>query len=287
MSAYFNPTIAGLTVRATLGRRRAFLFAIPAVILIVLTLVLRASKNGPGVLWPDRVLGDFGFSVLLPLTALIVGTGVLGAEIDDGSAIHLLATPVRRGSVVVTKFAVAAAATALFAAVPELIAGLLAPGSAKLAFALFVGALAGSVIYSAVFVLASVLTTRAIAFGLLYVLIWEGLLSNLVGGARILSIAHYCLGIANAIHPDANLNAGLSLGTSLVLGVIVTVGALILATRRLSSFAIQGEPALSPPVRPIDKKRELSCAPSTQIGARTGGPDAPSSPADARTARPD
>ena len=84
-------------------------------ILIALTLVLRASRPrrpGVDVLWPDRVLGDFGFSVLLPLTALIIGTGVLGAEIDDGSAIHLLATPVRRGSVVVTKFAVAAAVTA-------------------------------------------------------------------------------------------------------------------------------------------------------------------------------
>ena len=45
MSAYFNPTIAAITVRATLGRRRAFLFAIPAVVLIALTLVLRASKN--------------------------------------------------------------------------------------------------------------------------------------------------------------------------------------------------------------------------------------------------
>jgi len=242
MSAYFNPTIAALTVRATLGRRRALLFAIPAVILIALTLVLRASRPGPDVSWPDQVLGDFGFSVLLPLTALIVGTGVLGAEIDDGSAIHLLATPVRRATIVLTKFAVAAAVTAVFAAVPELLAGLLAPYSGGLAIGLFVGALVGSVIYSAVFVLASVLTTRAIAFGLLYVLIWEGLLSNLVGGARILSIAHYCLGIANYIHPDASLQAGLSLGTSAILGAIVTVGALILATRRLSTFAIQGEP---------------------------------------------
>jgi ABC-2 type transport system permease protein len=243
MSGYFNPTIAALTVRATLGRRRSFLFAIPAVILIALTLVLRASRPGPYISWPDQVLGDFGFSVLLPLTALIVGTGVLGAEIDDGSAIHLLATPVKRATIVVTKFAVAAAVTAVFAAVPELVAGLLAPNSSGLAVALFVGALVGSVIYSAVFVLASVLTTRAIAFGLLYVLIWEGLLSNLVGGARILSIAHYCLGIANYIHPDARLQAGLSLGTSVILGAIVTVGALVLATRRLSSFAIQGEPA--------------------------------------------
>jgi ABC-2 type transport system permease protein len=238
----FNPTVAGLTLRATLGRRRVFLFALPAVILIVLTLVLRASHPA-AVVWPGAVLGDFGFSVLLPFTALITGTGVLGAEIDDGSAIHLLATPVRRADVVVTKFAVAASLTMLFAAVPELIAGLIAPNSGKLAVALFAGALVGSVIYSAAFVTLSVLTSRAIAYGLLYVLIWEGVLSNLVGGARILSIAHYSLGVANAIDPDPNLRAGLTLSTSVILGAIVTIGALVLGARRLAAFAIKGEPA--------------------------------------------
>jgi ABC-2 type transport system permease protein len=243
MSSLFNPVIASITVRATLGRRRAFLFAIPAVVLIVLTLVLRASHPAGGDQWPSEVLGDFGFSVLLPLTALIIGTGVLGAEIDDGSAIHLLATPVPRSTVVVTKFAVAAAMTMVFAAVPELIAGLIAPHTGKLAVALFAGALVGSVIYSAVWVAASVVTTRAIALGLLYVLIWEGLLATLVGGARILSVAHYSLGVANAIYPDTNLMAGLNLTTSVVLGVIVTVGALVLGSRRLSAFAIKGEPA--------------------------------------------
>src|SRR5579863_1839964 len=143
----FNPVIAGITVRATLGRRRAILFAIPAVILIALTLILRASHPA-ALVWPDQVLGDFGFSVLLPLTALIIGTGVLGAEIDDGSVVHLLATPVRRADVIITKFAVAVGLTALFAAVPELIAGLLAPHAGKLAWALFVGALVGAVVYS-------------------------------------------------------------------------------------------------------------------------------------------
>jgi len=238
----FNPTVAAITARATLGRRRAILFAVPAVILIALTLILRASHPA-GAQWPDTVLGDFGFSVLLPFTALIIGTGVLGAEIDDGSVIHLLATPVRRADVIVTKFAVAAGLTALFAAVPELIAGELAPNSGKLAWALFVGALVGSVVYSALFLLASVVTTRAIAFGLLYVAIWEGLLSNLVGGVRILSIAHYSLGVANAIYPDQNLRAGLSLSTSLILAIVITVGGLYLAARRLATFSLAGDPA--------------------------------------------
>jgi ABC-2 type transport system permease protein len=238
----FNRTVAAITARATLGRRRALLFAVPAVILILLTIVLRASRPA-GTPWPDTVLGDFGFSILLPLTALVIGTGVLGAEIDDGSVVHLLATPVRRADVIVTKFAVAAGLTALFTAVPELIAGLIAPNSARLALALFVGALVGSVVYSAVFVLASALTTRAIAFGLLYVAVWEGLLGNLVGGVRILSVAHYSLGVANAIYPDKNLRAGLGLTTSLVLAIVITAGSLYLATRRLQAFTLAGDPA--------------------------------------------
>lgn len=237
-----NPTVAMITLRATLGRRRALLFAIPPLILIVLTLVLRAGRP-PSTVWAEGVLGDFGFSVLLPLTALVIGTSVLGAEVDDGSIIHLLATPVRRRDVIATKFIVASVLTMLFTAVPELIAGLIAPSGAKLAFALFAGALVGSVIYSAVFVMVSTVTARAIAVGLLYVLIWEALLANFVGGARILSVGHYALGVANAIAPDQALNAGLSLATSLVMAIVVTAGALVLATRRLTSFVITGDSA--------------------------------------------
>jgi ABC-2 type transport system permease protein len=260
VSGFFNPTVAWITVRSTLSRKRAFLFAIPALILILFTVALKVSRP-PSRPWPSHVLGTFGFSVLLPLTALIIGTSVLGAEIDDGSIIHLLATPVRRSSVVVTKFAVATVLTMVFAAIPELIAALIAGGGSsdpaatsagggpvaisgsKLAIGLFVGALACSVIYNAVFVMISVATTRAIAVGLLYVLIWEALLSNFVSGARLLSVGHYGLGIANGFAHDPSLSAGLSVLTSVIMGAVVTVAALALAVNLLSSFTLTGEPA--------------------------------------------
>jgi ABC-2 type transport system permease protein len=260
VSGFFNPTVAWITVRSTLSRKRAFLFAIPALILILFTVALKVSRP-PSRPWPSHVLGTFGFSVLLPLTALIIGTSVLGAEIDDGSIIHLLATPVRRSSVVVTKFAVATVLTMVFAAIPELIAALIAGGGSsdpaatsagggpvaisgsKLAIGLFVGALACSVIYNAVFVMISVATTRAIAVGLLYVLIWEALLSNFVSGARLLSVGHYGLGIANGFAHDPSLSAGLSVLTSVIMGAVVTVAALALAVNLLSSFTLKGEPA--------------------------------------------
>jgi len=237
----FNKVIASITLRAVFGRKRALLFALPPLILILVTLVLKAARP-PGAQWPGHILGDFGFSVILPLTALIIGTSVLGAEIDDGSIVHLLATPVRRSSVIVTKFCVGAVLTMVFVAVPELVAGLIATGGpSKLAAGLFVGALVGSVIYNAVFVMLSVLTTRAIAVGLLYVLIWEVVLGNFVSGARVLSIEQYSLGVANAIAHYPALHAGLTLGTAVIMGTIVTVAALVYGTRRLSEFSLKGD----------------------------------------------
>jgi ABC-2 type transport system permease protein len=241
MSGMFNGTVASITLRATLGRKRALLFGVPAVILVLVTLALKASHPATSD-WPSLILGDFGFTVVVPLTALIIGGSVLGAEIDDGSIIHLLATPVRRSTVIMTKFAVAAALTMVLAAGSELVSGLIATGGAtKLVMALFVGALAGSVIYNAVFIMISAATTRAIAVGLLYVLVWEGLLGNFVSGARILSIGHYSLGIAAAIAPGSSLPAGLSLTTAIVMGAIVTVASLGVAIQRLASFSLRGD----------------------------------------------
>ena len=234
-------TIASVTLRATMGRRRSLLFALPALILIVVTLLIKLSHPGDPT-WPSQVLGVFGFSVVLPLTALIIGTSVLGAEVDDGSIVQLLATPVPRSVVIGSKYAVASVLTMIFVAVPELLAALIATGGVtKLAIGLFVGALAGSVMYNAVFVMLSVVTTRAIAFGLLYVLIWESLLGNLVSGAKLLSVGHYSLGIANAIAHDSNLNAGLSAGTAIGMGAVVTVAALVVAARGLASFSLKGD----------------------------------------------
>jgi hypothetical protein len=39
------------------------------------------------------------------------------------------------------------------------------------------------------------------------------------------------------------MHAGLTLATSVVLGAMVAVAALVLASRRLAAFAIKGEPA--------------------------------------------
>jgi ABC-2 type transport system permease protein len=240
MSGVLNPVVLRLTLRATMGRKRALIFAIAPVILIGVSALLRLTASSP--VWPPEFLGVFGYTVVLPLTALIIGTSVLGAEIDDGSIVHLLATPVRRLAVVLSKFTAAVILTAAFGAVPEYLAGAIATGPAsRLAVGLFAGALTASVVYNALFVLLSVMTSRAVAAGLLYLLVWEGLLASLVGGVGLLSVNQYSLGIANSVAHNVHLHAHLTLGTAVGMGVAVTFVALALAARRLSSFSLKGD----------------------------------------------
>jgi ABC-2 type transport system permease protein len=240
MSGVLNGVVLRLTVRATLGRKRALIFAIAPLLMIAVSALLKLEAKSP--VWPPEFLGVFGYTVVLPLTALIIGTSVLGAEIDDGSIVHLLATPVPRSQVVLSKFAVAAALTVAFGAIPEYLAALIAKGPASsLSIGLLAGALVAAVIYNAVFVMLSVLTSRAIAAGLLYLLVWEGLLANLVPGVGLLSVGQYSLSVANSIAHDQQLHAHLGLGTAVAMGVIVTVAALAICIRRLSAFSITGD----------------------------------------------
>jgi len=240
LSGLLNPVVLRITLRATLGRKRALVFMLVPLVLILITVALKVVAASP--VWPAEFLGAFGFSVVLPLTALIIGTSVLGAEIDDGSIVHLLATPVNRFSVVISKFIAAVLLTIMFGAIPEFLAAAIAKGfGAKLTIGLLAGALVASVAYNALFVLLSVLTTRAIAVGLLYLLVWEGLLGNLIGGVRVLSIGQYSVSVANSIAKTSALNAHLTSQTAIIMAITVTIVSLAVAGRRLSAFALKGD----------------------------------------------
>ena len=264
MSTVFHPTIAAITLRGLLGRRRSLLIALPPALLLALTIGLRVTtdiNSSHDFGWPGVVLGQIGLVTLLPLTAMIIGTSVLGTEVDDSSILHLLATPVSRATVLTTKWIVASAATLVFAVLPIGVAAFIATsgyvdnpgpldmtftpvqGDATEAVGVVVAAAVGAVVYSAFFLFLSVATKRSVAVTLIYILVWESLLTRQVSGQRLLSIGQYELGLADQIGHLPNLGAHLTMGTSVVMSVVFTLFALIYGTRRLQSFRVSGEAA--------------------------------------------
>ena len=232
-------TVAYITTRGLFGRRRALLLLPLPVLLVGLALLCRAYDVDP-VNWGTPVLVGLGLAVVLPVIALIVGTGVLGSEVDDGTIVHILTKPLPRWNIILAKLGVAIGVTAVTAAVPLFIAGMLAD-SVRLGLALVVGAVVGAAAYSAFFLLLSLLTRRPVLLGLVYILVWEGLLGRFVSGTRVLSIEQYVITISDKIAPTDLLPGKVSLPVAIIMSVILTVGCTVAAIDRLRSFSIAGE----------------------------------------------
>lgn len=248
-----NATVASLTRRSLLGRKRTLvLLLLPLALLALCTLArvlagldsdIERDLNGP--LAPD-LLGAFGIAILMPLLTLIAGTGSIGPEIEDGSIVYLLAKPLNRYSIVVTKLAVAIAVVIAFGVVPIAVAGVVLTGEVgTVTVGYTVGAMAAGVAYSAVFLLLAVVTRNAVVVGLIYALIWESLVGGLVPGAQTLSIQQWSLAVVRQVLGDSaerlDVEAAVGFGAGVVLLTVVSVAATGYAGRRLQSLRLNDD----------------------------------------------
>jgi ABC-2 type transport system permease protein len=234
-----NLTIASITLRGLLGRRR-FMLLLPLPLLLVGLALFASSLGADAEDWVAPVVIGLGLAVVLPVLTLIIGTGVLGSEIDDGTIIHILAKPLPRREIILAKLAVSALVSWVVCGVPLALTGIVA-GSRTLALGLLVGAGVGALAYSALFLLLSLLTRRPVLIGLLYIVLWEGVLGNVLSGTRALSIQQYVLSVADRVSGSPLLNGSVSLPVSLVMAGVFAVGGTILAIDRLRSFSVAGE----------------------------------------------
>ena len=248
-----NATVAALTSRSLLGRNRTLvLLLLPLALLALCTLArVLASLDSDiqrdlnGSLAPD-LLGAFGIAILMPLLTLIAGTGSIGPEIDDGSIVYLLAKPLNRYSIVVTKLVVAIGVVIAFGVVPIAVAGVVLTGEVGgVTIGFTVGALAAGVAYSAVFLLLAVVTRNAVVVGLIYALIWESLVGGLVPGAQTLSIQQWSLAVVQHVLGESagrlDVEAAVGFGTALILLIVVSVAATGYAGRRLQSLRLNDD----------------------------------------------
>ena len=248
-----NSTVAALTSRSLLGRKRPLVLLLLPVALLALCALARVLSNLDrdverelnATLAPN-LLTAFGIAILMPLLRLIAGTGAIAPEIDEGSIVYLLAKPLNRYSIVVTKLAVAIAVIVAFGVLPIAIAGVVLTGEVgTVTVAFTVGALAAGVAYAAVFLLLAVMTRNAVVVGLIYALIWESLVGGLVPGAQTLSVQQWSLAVVQRVLGDdagrLNVAAAVDFGTGLVLITVVTVGATAYAGRRLQSLRLSDD----------------------------------------------
>lgn len=239
-SPAISRTIVRLGVRSIFGQWRGVLLFVLPLVLVALAVLVRALV-GQDETAAEHTLYRLGLAVIVPLVALLATSGLLAPEIDDGSISYLLAKPISRYTIIGSKLVVAVGCVLAFGAVPMLVAGLVVrTGDPTMAVGFAVGAAVGGAAYCALFALLSVLTRHAVVVGLVYLLIWEGLLGGLLDGVRWLSITRWSGEIVDEL-ADLSLVAGLSLAYAVVAVVVVVVGCTWLSGRRLRAFNLTGD----------------------------------------------
>ncbi|MGI9604721.1 MAG: ABC transporter permease subunit [Acidimicrobiales bacterium] len=239
-------TLATLTIRQLLGRRRTVLIGLVMALPILIAVVYRFSDDAgdADAEFAVGLVSALIASLLLPLVAVVLGTAALGSEIEDGTAVFLLTKPVARWRVMAVKMVVASVAVAMLVVPATMATAWIVHGSPTadgLMFGLGLGAAVSAVLYCAVFVALSAITSRALIFGLIYVFLWEAFATNLFGSLRWVSIREYGSGWSDALISITDkdiFDPRLGVTAAVIGALVVLAVAGLLGTRALERFEI-------------------------------------------------
>ena len=237
-----------LTMRQLTGKWRLAIIVLVAAMPVAVVLAFRATGEADDMSannLQDAVrvfLDGMIIAAVLPIVTMTFATATFGNEVEDGTLGYLVLNPMWRWSIVLGKMlapvAIAAPVLIVSGAAVALI-GL--DGDMRTAAAVGVGLLAGVVGYSVIFAWLGLATSHPLGFALVYVFLWEGLLSSFLGGIRYLSVRAYTLTLMEGID-DSRLEALSELTIELpaaIVGVIVVSAAFFwLTVRRLRSMDV-------------------------------------------------
>jgi hypothetical protein len=182
-----NPFVAvvGYTLRACLPAKRWFGVLLPclgALLFGWLTTVADTTTERAFGFVAEQGL----FGLVLPLTCLVIGDAVMGADLRAGTFTFTWLSPVRFSTIVVGRW-LGAWLVALVTLVPALVLATLVAGVPDGAGAMAVAAAVGSAAYIGLFIMLGVVARRSAVWALAVVFLGERLLGGVLSGIAQIS----------------------------------------------------------------------------------------------------
>jgi ABC-2 type transport system permease protein len=184
-------TLYRLMVRTQLTRARVFGLLALGVVGIITATAIGASHEVDHQLAGGRFIDNFGLALLAPVATLVFASAALGDPNEDGTLVYLWLRPVPRSRVVIAAIASSITVTWPIVVAPLLIAASVVGSGPSLVKGTAIACTVAIVAYSAVFVALGLRVKRALMWGLLYILIWEGFVARANASAARLAIRSY------------------------------------------------------------------------------------------------
>jgi ABC-2 type transport system permease protein len=206
---------------------------------LVAVLVGVAIGNGGGAridridAWV-RFTGTFGLALLAPVVALLLASATLGGPSEDGTLVYLWRRPVRRWRVALAAAMAALTVVAPLVVLPLTVGALVAGTDADVVIATALANSVAVVAYTGLFTWLGLRVRRALAWGLAYILIWEGFVAAAGAAASRLALRSYTRSILAELSGVSLRLSDTPVPVAVVVPVVVGVLAVWLTGRRLA-----------------------------------------------------
>lgn len=229
--------VLALTVRQLLSSKRSWIMILlVALPLVAAALYQAADPTTTRQEFADDITSQLIAAAILPLVMLLLAASAFGNELEDRTLGYLYLKPLSRWRIATPKFL----APLFLGGIPVAVSGFLAVlfiseadvgGAIATAVGLFLGAAA----YAAIFTWGGLVSRHALAFGLVYVFVWEASLAAYLDGIRFLSVRQYTLAIIHGLDEGRLVTTDLALSlTGGLVGAAVVIALFgALTVRRL------------------------------------------------------
>ncbi len=203
---------------------------------VVIAVAIRQADNDGFV--AAELLSSFGLTLFVPIVVLVVASATLGSLVEDETLVYLWLRPIGRWRVVAAALLAAVCVLAPLVLVPMIAMAAIVGDGGDIA-GITVASLVGVAGYGSVFTLLGLLTQRALAWGLLYILIWEGFVAGLSRTAGWFAIRTYTRSALAQVGEVVDLIADpVTTTTAIAVAAGTAVTAFALTTGRLRTMDV-------------------------------------------------
>ncbi len=180
-----------------------------------------------------QVIGSFGLAVVVPVGSLLIAASTLGDLEEDRTLLYFTMRPMPRRIVAIAAWFAALTLTIPAVALPLVFSSLLT-GQGSVVTGAALSSLIGVAAYCGLFLWLGLVVSRALIWGLVYILIWEGFVAGAGAGLARLAIRSYTRSLLSW-QTDVDLRlADRSPLWSVVLPLAVGAATIALTTRSLN-----------------------------------------------------
>lgn len=180
----------------------------------------------------------YGLSLLAPIVTLVLASATLGDTVEDSTLMYLWLRPVPRWYIATAAVGAAAIAALPVIVLPLTVAALLTGGGTQLVLG---AAISGSVAvagYVGIFVTLGLLAKRALTWGIVYILIWEGFVARAGTSSSRFSVQYYARSILADI-ADVSLRIGEApLASAVLVPLVILVCGIVATSVRLRHMSV-------------------------------------------------